>query len=181
MARWGRLAQRAIAGDLAAFALLGLNTAERLSATAGVLAAIAAKRHAARPAQFLAELQELTRPAGFVLSRTSEAEGGRLRSQPIAAALRLLVDGFDRLALRLAEAGADAAGAAAIEKVLLARLLAAHRPHLVRLCLLAAAAGLARPEYRPGDLVPFIAPGGEADPSGAAAAQEPERARHRSG
>src|SRR6185312_4456010 len=38
MATWGRLAQSEIAGDLAAFAALGLGEGERLSAIAGLAA-----------------------------------------------------------------------------------------------------------------------------------------------
>jgi len=154
MATWGRLAQSEIAGDLAAFAALGLGEGERLSAIAGLAAAAAMKRHAPHPARFLARLQQLTRPSSFTAA--AGADGSLLRDARIAAGLRLLDAAFDRLSARLADSRAEAAEAGAVEAVLLARLLAAHRPHRVRLALLAAAAGLASPHYRPGDRVPFV-------------------------
>lgn len=165
MAAWGRLAQGAIASDLGAFAALGLGEGERLSAIAGLAAAAAMKRHAPQPARFLARLQQLTRPSSFTAA--AGADGGALREARIDAGLRLLDAAFDQLAAQLAAAGAGAAEAGAVEAVLLARLLAAHRPHRVRLALLAAAAGLASPHYRPGDRVPFVP--AEGGPDAAAA------------
>jgi hypothetical protein len=157
MAEWGRLAHKTMAGDIAAFAALGLNATEQLSALAGSIAACAMKRHAATPARFLARLQQLTRPTSSVASRHDDLTLGEMRADAIGKGLGLLGAGFDRLIACLIEAGAPADRAAAVETVLLARLLATYRPHLVRLALLAAAAGMARPDYRAGDLVPFIA------------------------
>ncbi len=180
MAEWGRLGHSAVAADLARFAALGLSATERLAAISGLIAAATAKRHLPLPAGFLSRIEGLTRPAAFVAS-IGEVEPARLRSDKIADALRLLDASFDRLAERLAGAGAPEERIAAVEAVLLARLLAAHRPHLVRLALLAAAAGLARPDYRPGDLVSFIPSDAAAERAAPAAESRAETALAQAG
>jgi hypothetical protein len=179
MAEWGRLAHRTMSGNIAAFTALGLNATEQLSALAGSVAACAMKRHGAMPARFLARLQQLTRPTSSVASRHDELTLGEMRADAIHEGLGLLDAGFDRLIASLAEAGAPAERATAVEAVLLARLLANYRPHLVRLALLAAAAGLARPDYRAGDLVPFLA--AESVDEGGAAAPQSQPAIARAG
>jgi hypothetical protein len=161
MAEGGRLAQRAIAADLDAFAGLGLTGAERLSALAGAIAAVTAKRHAATQARFLDELHALTRPCSGVTQFADRGAVGEQRIAKVGDGIRLLDAGFDRLAATLAEAGLAVDSAGAVEAVLLARLLGGHRPHRVRLALLACAVALAAPDYRPGDLVPFLPAEGE--------------------
>jgi hypothetical protein len=155
MAESGCLAQKEISGDLITFNAIGLTGAERLSVVAGVVASVTAKRHTGEQARFLQQLHELTRPA---TGGSSMDSGMALepRAEQIAAGIRLLDAAFDRLVERLAAAGLKAERAAAIESVLLARLLAAHRPHRIRLALLAAAFALAQPDYKPGDVVPFL-------------------------
>lgn len=155
MAEHGCLAQKEIAGDLVAFNAIGLSGAERLSVIAGIVAAVTAKRHAPDQALFLQQLHELTRPGAGGSSMDS---GMALEpcAEQIAAGIRLLDATFDRLAERLAASGLKPGRATAIESVLLARLLAAHRPHRIRLALLAAACALAQPGYKPGDVVPFV-------------------------
>jgi hypothetical protein len=155
MAESGCLAQKEIAGDLLAFNAIGLTGAERLSVVAGVVASVTAKRHASEQARFLQQLHELTRPA---TGGSSMDSGMALepRAEPISAGIHLLDAAFDRLVERLAASGLKAESTAAIESVLLARLLAAHRPHRIRLALLAAAFALAQPDYKPGDVVPFL-------------------------
>src|ERR1700731_3944510 len=97
MAENGRLAQRAIAGDLVAFAALGLSGAERLGAVAGAGAPATAKRHAPHSARFLQQLQELTRPAAGSGSLCDGEALDDQRAQPIAAGIGILDAGFDRL------------------------------------------------------------------------------------
>jgi hypothetical protein len=155
MAESGCLAQKEIAGDLVAFNAIGLSGAERLSVVAGVVASVTAKRHAPEQALFLQQLHELTRP-GAGGSSMDSGMAQEPRAEPIAAGIRLLDAAFDRLVERLAASGLRPDRAAAIESVLLARLLAAHRPHRIRLALLAAACALAQPDYKPGDIVPFV-------------------------
>jgi hypothetical protein len=155
MAESGCLAQKEIAGDLVAFNAIGLSGAERLSVIAGLIAAVTAKRHPQDQARFLQQLHELTRP-GAGASSMDSGMALEPRAEPIAAGIRLLDSTFDRLAERLAASGLQPGRAAAVETVLLARLLAAHRPHRIRLALLAAACALAQPEYKPGDVVPFV-------------------------
>jgi hypothetical protein len=177
MAEWGRLAHQTMAGDVAAFAALGLNATEQLSALAGSAAACTMKRHGATPGRFLAQLQQLTRLTSSAASRHEDLTLGEMRDDTIGKGLDLLAAGFDRLVARLTEAGAPPERAAAVEAVLLARLLANYRPHLVRLAMLAAAAGLARPDYRAGDLVPFIAAEAAEDGRSAARPSQPAMAR----
>jgi hypothetical protein len=155
MAQWGRLAQSVIAEDLAIFAACPLGTGERLTAIAGLIAAATHQRHEPGPARFLERLRNLTRPSAFVAPPRS-CGPAMPRSEAIEPAFRSLVAAFDRMAERLAAAGAPPETARAVEAVLLARLLAAYRPHLVRLVLIAAAEALARPDYRTGDLTSLI-------------------------
>lgn len=175
MAEAGCLAQKEISGDIAALAVIGLTGAERLSAIAGVIASVSVKRHSAEQARFLQQLQDLTRlTAGAASVETGLAQ--EPRGDVISAGTRLLDTAFDRLAERLAEAGVAAERAAAVECVLIARLLAGHRPHRIRLALLAAACALADPDYQPGGVVPFVPAEGPVAAPGPLASR-PEAAR----
>jgi hypothetical protein len=173
MAAHGRHAHGIVSTDLNRFAALGLTGSERLSAVAGAVAAVAAKRHAGAPARFLQQLQELTRPSSGAAAFADHEAHAMQRPSEIAAAIAALDTGFERLAAELAAAGVAADHAAAIEAVLLSRLLVGHRPHRIRLALLACAVALAEPSYRAGDLVPFLPEERPAAPASPAAAEPP--------
>jgi hypothetical protein len=156
MAASGRVAHHVISPHLARFAALDLGGAERLAAIAGAIAAAAAKRHGSAQAHFLQQLQELTRPIAGVAAYTDHDASRPEHENAVAAGIATLVEGFDRLAEQLAAANVTPERSGAVEAVLLSRLLAGHRPHRVRLALLACAVALASPDYRPGDLVPVL-------------------------
>lgn len=139
----------AICDNLAADRLSGM---ERLSAIASTIAAVTAKRHAAEAEAFLRCLQDLTRPtSGF--AQIAERRDAEMRRDHIVTAAERLESGFDRLARTLANAPVASDQAAAVEIVLLARLLAAHRPNLIRSALLAVARAVAAPGFQPGEIV----------------------------
>lgn len=143
----------AICGDLASDGLSGI---ERLIAIASTIASVTAKRHAAEADAFLRCLQDLTRPtSGF--AQVAERRGTAMRCNHIGMAARRLDSGFDRLARTLADAAVASEQAAAVEIVLLARLLAAHRPNLIRSALLAVGRAIAAPGFQPGEIVAISA------------------------
>src|SRR5262249_21431814 len=156
MAANGRIAHHVISPHLARFSALDRGGAERLAAIAGAIAAAAAKRHGPSQARFLQQLQELTRPAAGVAAYADHDTSGPEHDKLVASGIATLDAGFDRLAEELAAASVAPERAAAVEAVLLSRLLSGHRPHRVRLALLACAVALAGPGYRPGDLVPIL-------------------------
>ena len=158
MAANGRIAHRVISPHLSRFSALDLGGAERLAAIAGAIAAAAARRHAPAQARFLQQLQELTRPAAGVAAYADHDTSGPEHDKLVASGIATLDGGFSRLAEELAAAGVALERAAAVEAVLFSRLLSGHRPHRVRLALLACAVALASPGYRPGDLVPILPP-----------------------
>jgi hypothetical protein len=152
MVKAGALAHGDIAAihdDLASHGLTGI---ERLSAIAGTIASITAKRHAAEAETFLRCLQDLTRPTSGFAQIAPRRDPATRRDHVVIAAQRL-DSGFDRLARNLAEAAVASDQAAAVEIVLLARLLAAHRPNLIRSALLAVDRAIAEPGFQPGDIV----------------------------
>src|SRR5258707_5971823 len=139
----------AICDDLASDRLSGI---ERLTAIASTIAAVTAKRHAGEAQAFLRCLQDLTRPtSGF--AQIAERRDAAMRRDHIAMATRRLDSGFDRLARNLADAAVAGDQAAAVEIVLLARLLAAHRPNPIRSALLAVGRAIAAPSFQPGEIV----------------------------
>jgi hypothetical protein len=143
----------AICGDLASDRLSGI---ERLTAIASTIASITLKRHAAEADAFLRCLQDLTRPtSGF--AQVAERRDTAMRCDHITVAARRLDSGFDRLARNLADAAVTGDQAAAVEIVLLARLLAAHRPNLIRSALLAVGRAIGAPGFQPGEIVAISA------------------------
>jgi hypothetical protein len=152
MTRAGRLAQNDLAAALTGFDNLGLSRQERLAAIASAIAASHRKRHAADGADFLRALRELTRPAMGYFGALGD---GELFLSRVSEALRLIVRGLDRLVARLEEVGLSAESAALVETVMLARLLAVHRPQQITLAIAAAERAAARPDYTPGDIVPL--------------------------
>jgi hypothetical protein len=139
----------AICDNLAADRLSGM---ERLTALASTIAAVTVKRHAAEAEAFLRCLQDLTRPtSGF--AQIAERRDSAMRRDHIIMASGRLDTGFDRLARTLADVPVAGDQAAAVEIVLLARLLAAHRPNLIRSALLAVARAVAVPGFQPGEIV----------------------------
>jgi hypothetical protein len=109
--------------------------------------------------RFLKRLQDLARPAAGLGTR-----GGRaayFRRERVSQGVARLDAGFDRLAATLAAGAMRRDEALLVESILLARLLAEHRPHAVRFALLAAGRAIARPDYRIGDVI--VVPSTEAD------------------
>ena len=152
----------------------GLSGMERLTAIASTVAAITAKRHAAEAEAFLHCLQNLTRPtSGF--AQIGEWGHTAMRHDQIIMAVGRLGAGFERLAQTLADAPVTGDQATAVEIVLLARLLAAHRPNLIRSALLAVARAVAAPGFQPGEIVAI-----DADPSQAMVATSEEALRRAS-
>src|SRR5260370_14116265 len=152
----------------------GLSGMERLTAIASTVAAITAKRHAAEEEAFLRCLQNLTRPtSGF--AQIGERGDNAMRRDRILMAVGRLGTGFDRLAQTLADAPVAGDQATAVEIVLLARLLAAHRPNLIRSALLAVARAVAAPGFQPGEIVTI-----DAEPSQAMVATSEEALRRAS-
>jgi hypothetical protein len=152
----------------------GLSGMERLTAIASTVAAITAKRHAAEAEGFLRCLQNLTRPtSGF--AQIGERGDNAMRRDRILMAVGRLGTGFDRLAQTLADAPVAGDQATAVEIVLLARLLAAHRPNLIRSALLAVARAVAAPGFQPGEIVTI-----DAEPSQAMVATSEEALRRAS-
>jgi hypothetical protein len=152
MVRAGALAHGQIAAmhdDLASHGLSGI---ERLTAIATTIASVTAKRHADEAEMFLRCLQDLTRPtSGF--AQIAPRRDPAMRCDHVITTARRLDSGFDHLARNLAEAAVASDQAAAVEIVLLARLLAAHRPNLIRSALLAVGRAIAAPGFQPGEIV----------------------------
>lgn len=154
MAAAGGLARAEMARTFSAFGEIGLAAGERLSAVATAVAAVLLRRHQGDAEAFLDALQDLTRPtAGFAGLRGERSGGGVARRTRIADGAALLAEGFERLAQRLGHAGIPAEQAALVESVLLARLLAEHRPNSIRLALVAVRQAVAQPGFTAGDLV----------------------------
>jgi len=80
--------------------------------------------------------------------------------------LRVLNSGLDRLTRRLVEVGLSGETAAIVETVMLARLLAAHRPHQISLALLTAGEAIGRADYAIGDIVSVGVEGHDAEVRG---------------
>jgi hypothetical protein len=165
MIKAGALAHSEIAAihdDLASHGLSGI---ERLTAIASTLAAVTAKRHAAEAETFLRCLQDLTRPtSGF--AQIAPRRDPAMRRDHVIMAARCLDSRFDRLARNFADAAVASDQAAAVETVLLARLLAAHRPNLIRSALLAVGRAIAAPGFQPGEIVAIGAdPAHDGDPA----------------
>jgi hypothetical protein len=154
MARAGRLAQGDIAATLNAFDQLALSRQERLAAIASAIAATLKKRHAGDGEAFLKALRDLTRPA---IGHFGDPDEGELFLTRVVEGLRVIDKGLDRLIERLEAAGLPSETAAVVETVMLARLLAAHRPLLITLALEAAELAADRDDFRPGDIVPLVA------------------------
>jgi hypothetical protein len=162
MVKAGPLAHGEIAAMRDDLASHGLSGIERLSAIASTIASVTAKRHAAEADAFLRCLQDLTRPtSGF--AQIAPRRDPAMRWDHISMAARGLDSGFDRLARNLADAAVAGDQAAAVEIVLLARLLAAHRPNLIRSALLAVGRAIAAPSFQPGEIVAI---GGDRDHGG---------------
>jgi hypothetical protein len=147
MAETGGLVRGELATTVGALDALGLAPGARIAAIASAVAAWAATRHAADPASFFKRVREMTRPAaGFGRYSGGSADNAE-------EGVRVIGMGLGRIAVILAEAGIEAETSAIVERVLLSRLLAAHRPHAIREALDAAEAAIARPDYRAGELV----------------------------
>jgi hypothetical protein len=152
MARAGRLAQGDLAATLNAFERLALSRQERLAAIASAIAATLKKRHTEDGESFLKALRDLTRPA---IGHFGDSEEGELFLTRVVEGLRVIDKGLDRLVERLVAAGLSQETAAVVETVLLARLLAAHRPLLISLAVEAAEHAADREDFRAGDIVPL--------------------------
>src|SRR5205823_4795284 len=142
------LAQSDLALALAGFEKLCLAPRERLAAVAGAIAATARRRPAGERNAFFRGLREMTRPA---VGYFGDAElGAEFFLSRVAAGQRVIDRGLARLAARLVAAGLSPETAAVVETVILARLLAAHRPHQIGMALASAAEAASRADYREG-------------------------------
>jgi hypothetical protein len=153
MASAAPIAGGAMAQAFAAFAEIGLGDAERLTAIASAVAAAAVKRHGEGAADFIRHLHDMTR---LSVGLGGGSTAVPLRRSQIEQGIALLDSAFDGLAASLAAAGLPPAQTTIVETVLLARLLAAHRPNAIRAALLAASHAIARPGYRAGDVIPAL-------------------------